>query len=60
MPEIELSNDCIVATNKLFDHLGTDDLLAAGFTNDDIESFGELYREVKGCIELLEMNGEIA
>lgn len=60
MHQIELSNGCVKATNKLFDYLTTDDLLEAGFNDVDVEAFGELYREIKGCIELLEMNGEIA
>jgi|GEM_PF-3534513 len=55
---IELSTPAIKATRKLFDNLTESDLENAGFNTSDIEALGELYREVKGVCEDLEIAGE--
>jgi hypothetical protein len=52
---IELSRNAVLATRKLFNHLTTDDLEAAGFDDDDINSFGELFLEIKEQCEEIEM-----
>ena len=52
---IELSTAAVLATRKLFDHLTTNDLDSAGFDDDDIESFGELFTEIKEQCEQIEM-----
>lgn len=56
--EIELSTATVRATRKLFDNLTQSDLENAGFNESDIEALGELYREVKGACEDLEIAGE--
>ena len=53
--EIKLSRKAVLATRKLFNHLTTDDLEAAGFNDEDIESFGELFIEIKEQCEEIEM-----
>jgi hypothetical protein len=53
--EIELSRKAVLATRKLFNHLTTNDLEAAGFDDEDIESFGELFIEIKEQCEEIEM-----
>lgn len=55
---IELSTPTIKATRKLFDALTQSDLEKAGFSQSNVESLGELYREVKAVCEDLEMAGE--
>ncbi len=56
--EIELSTNAVLATRKLFNYLTTDDLEKAGFDENDIESFGELYRGIVEQVENIEMNEE--
>jgi len=53
--EIELSRNAVLATRKLFNHLTTADLEAAGFDENDIEAFGELFLEIKEQCEEIEM-----
>lgn len=55
---IELSTPAVKATRKLFDNLTENDLKSAGFNESDIESLGELYREIKSVCEDLEIAGE--
>lgn len=52
---IELSTAAVLATRKLFDHLTTSDLEGAGFDQDDINAFGELYLGIKEQCEEIEM-----
>jgi len=59
MHEIELSTKAVLATRKLFDYLSTEDLEHAGFDENDIEAFGELYHGIKEQVEELEINEEI-
>ena len=53
--EIELSTNAVLATRKLFNYLTTSDLEKAGFDEDDIESFGELYRGIVEQVEEIEL-----
>ena len=52
---IELSTAAVIATRKLFDHLTTNDLGNAGFNENDITAFGELFTEIREQCEEIEL-----
>lgn len=52
---IEISRAAVLATRKLFNHLTTSDLDEAGFSQEDINAFGELFSEIKEQCEEIEM-----
>lgn len=53
--QIELSRKAVLATRKLFSHLTTYDLEDAGFDQNEIDAFGELFLEIKEQCEEIEM-----
>ena len=55
---IELSTDAVKAIDKLLGHLTESDLYDAGFSDGDVDSFGELFHGVTEVIETLEIESE--
>ncbi|NRA78342.1 MAG: hypothetical protein HRU18_09035 [Pseudoalteromonas sp.] len=53
---IELNKDAIFSTRKLFDMLTHNALLELGFSQEEVDSLGDLYSEVKGVVESIEIS----
>ena len=56
--EIELSSEAVLATRKLFNWLTENDLHSAGFDEQEIDAFSELWFGIKEQVENIEMNSE--